>query len=188
MSFFDREDFIRLESEESWQALRLARWAMRRLSPKNVIDLGAATGFYLVPFKAQGCFVKAIDISPVASEMNSLDSFVVADLAAGPLNVGRYDLGLCLEVLEHIPAENSQIALENIAVACRTLIFTSGALGAKGKGHINCQPLEHWLDRFDSLGLKFDEAETEDLREYIRGGFRMGWLDSVVVLSGRYFS
>jgi hypothetical protein len=69
---------------------------------------------------------------------NSLTSDIRhADLTV-PLTVEKNEntMGLCLEVLEHIPDENWRPVLENIAKLSDIILFSAAVPGQGGVGHI----------------------------------------------------
>lgn len=184
-------DYDLIEREESPQALRLARWVMRRLQPRSVIDLGCATGLYLAPFQSYN--VSEL----VGLEMNNKAyskairahdriTFMKKDLSK-PLGLAvKYDLGLCIEVAEHMPPEAEGALCENLAKACRTLIFSAAVEGQGGEGHINCRPQGYWISSLARSGLYRDQAETESLQDYMHAGYRLGWIRNAFVATGVY--
>jgi 2-polyprenyl-3-methyl-5-hydroxy-6-metoxy-1,4-benzoquinol methylase len=180
-------DYDQIEREEAPQALRLARWITRRLKPRSIIDIGCATGFYLLPFGPEvTCQGIEINEEALAQSYRSLHIERV-DIASEKFTRGRFDLGLCLEVLEHIPTDKSDAAVRNIAKLCRTLVFSAAQPGQGGDGHINCQRREYWIAAFSGEGMFYDEAETQDLIHYMARGYHMGWLvNNVMILTGRW--
>lgn len=65
------------------------------------------------------------------------------------------DLAVSIEVAEHIPAEHEAAFLSWFDGAQRVL-FTAAPPGQRGTHHVNCQPPEHWIERFMALGFESD--------------------------------
>jgi 2-polyprenyl-3-methyl-5-hydroxy-6-metoxy-1,4-benzoquinol methylase len=57
-------DYIGDESEHRFTARRRVRWLGRRGSPRRLLDVGAAAGFFLDEARSAGWDVEGIDISP----------------------------------------------------------------------------------------------------------------------------
>jgi hypothetical protein len=85
-----------------------------------------------------------------------MEQIHVIDLAASPLegiDIGRFDLTICIEVAEHLPPER---ALEFVAFLCRTapVIYFSAAIPLQGGvNHVNERRLSYWIDLFNGQGM-----------------------------------
>ena len=78
----------------------------------------------------------------------------------------RYDWVLCLEVLEHIPAEFETIVLDNIDRAARHGVVLSWAVpGQYGFQHINTRPLVYVNLTMFNRGYKMDVSATRALQK-----------------------
>src|SRR5207237_773075 len=84
---------------ESSHSLCLARIP----SGSSVLDVGCASGYVARALKAKGSRVTALDQFPVAAG-TGFDDFVQHDLDAleFPLDLGRFDYVLLLDVVEHL--------------------------------------------------------------------------------------
>lgn len=167
-------------SDEKEQAKHLSEILGEMYSPKNVIDIGCNEGLYLEGFS--GCKVLGIDFD--AHSLAKATVPVIRLDITKPLDLPRYDLAICLEVLEHIPSEDSDAVLDNICRASDTIVFTAAQPGAGGVGHINCQPKDHWRARFKDRGYEEATKETEYITQHLKekSGI-MGWLlDNLMIL------
>jgi len=78
----------------------------------------------------------------------------------------RYDWVLCLEVLEHIPAEFETIVLDNIdRAAGHGMVFSWALPGQQGFQHINGRPPEYVNQTLFNRGYKMDANASRTLRE-----------------------
>lgn len=177
------EYYSQIEQEETPQAVRLAEYLTAKYSPESVIDLGCATGLYLKPFSSASRRV-GVEQSFQACYMGQVP--ILQDDITNPMcRYGEFDLVICLEVLEHIPADRASDAIKTI-VSCLAphgrIIFSAAIPGQGGEGHINCQPKEYWLTLFRNVHLFSDryvdlsDGETADLIDFMKSGYHMGWL------------
>ena len=132
----------------------------------SVLDVGCGIGAYLRLFSKLGIKdVQGVDGIPFSTTGLSQSEYRQADLTQ-PLRFDRrFDLVMCLEVVEHLPAAASTALLDTIAEHAQGLILFSAACpGQPGVGHINCQPLEFWLSEWAKRGWAPDLAETLSVR------------------------
>jgi len=188
-------DYKKIEEEESPQALRLARWINRELNPQNIVDIGCATGFYLFPFK---------NINPLGIDYDENDqcrlftkhrkyseiellNFDLTRSLKELSTLDRYDVGICLEVAEHIDEKFENIFMDNIVSLCRTLIFSAAPPRQTGDGHINLKAKAYWLKQFERRGMLYDAFESQAMLGYMQQGAHMGWfVNNAFIVSGRY--
>jgi 2-polyprenyl-3-methyl-5-hydroxy-6-metoxy-1,4-benzoquinol methylase len=186
-------DYKKIEEEESPQALRLARWIKRELNPLSIVDIGCATGFYLYPFTCKAVaidFDKEIKSNGNFKSLRNIDFYNI-DLSKKikhkDLTDQRFDVGLCLEVAEHIDEKFEDIFVDNIASLCRTLIFSAAPPGQGGDGHINLKAKVHWLRHFERRRMFYDAFESQALLGYMLQGIHMGWFtNNAFIVTGRY--
>ena len=69
----------------------------------RVLDLGCGRGLLAAELKKKGCQVHGVDCDPAAG-CQALDQFTCQDLDQGPppLDLGRYDRVLLLDIIEHL--------------------------------------------------------------------------------------
>ncbi len=130
------------------------KYIIEKYSPKDVIDFGCGVGAYLLIAKELGAqtVLGVDDFSPNYSLLNR-DEFLQKDLST-PINLNRkFDLVVCLEVIEHISADCEDTLLDSIASHAKDLIlFSGGEPDQPGLGHINTNPLSHWLKKWAARG------------------------------------
>ena len=81
------------------------------------------------------------------------DRFVSRDLCE-PLDLGRsFDLALCLEVAEHVPASAADTLLRSLARHAPAVLFSAAIPFQGGRHHVNEQWQSHWIGRFAELGF-----------------------------------
>ncbi len=175
---YDEDYYRQINDEEAEQADRLGKLLIWKYSPKSVLDVGSATGLYLKPFHEAGIKVSGVDYSVAAISRDLIKvppkTIKVVDITKGPIRT-KADLTICIEVMEHIAAEDAEVSIKHIAQTSNTIFFTAAQPGQGGVGHINCQPKEYWESFFNN---GFERAiEDEDyLRIIMSAGYHMGWL------------
>jgi SAM-dependent methyltransferase len=130
------------------------RLLAQRDCPASVLDIGCRSGAYLKYFASQGAsLIRGVDSSERRARYLQLDEYVQVDLGK-PVDLAQtFDLVICVEVIQHIPAQSECTLISSITRHARERIVFSGArAGQPGAGHINCRPISHWLDLFASAG------------------------------------
>jgi SAM-dependent methyltransferase len=145
------------------------------LHPSKVIDIGCGRGAWLRAFKDNGAAqIVGLDgdyIDPSTLLIPS-DCFRPTNLAgAFETPAGRFDLAVCLEVAEHLPARQARHLVGRLAAAAPVVLFSAAPPGQGGGGHVNCQPLSYWRALFEERGLKM----LDPLRPRIRDDAGVAW-------------
>ena len=152
--------------------------------PSYVVDLGCGVGRFIQPLHASGVDVYGVDGSAYAVS-NPLDEDLSLDRhdLTEPLRLDREaDVALCIEVLEHLPAESARTAIESIRDAAPVAIVTAAQPGQGGDYHVNERPREYWIDEFEAVGMTYDDGDVEFLRLHTEAA-ELEWLtDNLMVL------
>jgi SAM-dependent methyltransferase len=130
------------------------RHLAQRHRPASVLDIGCRSGAYLKYFASQGTQrIRGVDSFERRARYLQQDEYAQVDLGK-PFELAQtFDLVICVEVIQHIPAQSEHMLISSIARHARERIVFSGArAGQPGAGHINCRPISHWLDLFASAG------------------------------------
>lgn len=178
-SQYDASYYQQINDEEAPQAERLADILVWYYRPKSVIDIGCATGLYLKPF-----YQRKIDIYGVDYAESAFDT---ALLQVPRTKIHRQDitttaakhladLALCIEVLEHIPADGAATAVRFICHSADAVVFSAAQPGQGGVGHINCQPKAYWEALFATNGFRRNHLDEEHLLTLMAAGYHLGWL------------
>jgi SAM-dependent methyltransferase len=169
-SFFEYQDRIQ---NPVYEALADALYA--RLRPRSVVDVGCGTGFLLARFAMRGATIRglegsrhAIALSPVA------DSITRCNLERGVPRVGRFDLCLCIEVAEHLPARTARMLVRGLTALSDVVVFTAATPGQGGAHHINLRPRSFWSTLFDDEGYS-PSGLARHLRSAIDGVDSPAW-------------
>ena len=121
---------------------------IQRYAPKSVLDLGCNAGWWLRQFIRHGVTdVQGIDGDNMRKHLLiPSKNFAVHDLTK-PLNLNRwFDLVLCLEVAEHLPAAAAPVLIQTIARHTDKVFWSAAVPGQGGWEHVNEQPHEYWIE------------------------------------------
>lgn len=127
------------------------------LAPSTVLDAGCAIGLLVETLAAEGIDATGLDISDYAIGQ-------AAGAAQGRCRVAsltdelpqRYDLIVCIEVLEHMPEAEARAALANICRHTDDVLFSSSPQDYGEATHLNVQPPEVWAEWFAREGFLRD--------------------------------
>ncbi len=143
----------------------------RRFAPQSLVDWGCGSGLYLAEFLRLGVRAVGVDGSPCPADLRPAEVKIVqADLREKTgeelrkqITPQPYDLSLCLDVLEHIEARDSQQVLDNITRDTELLLMSCAPPGQGGHHHVNEQPRRYWIQRMDDMGWQYQRRETGQL-------------------------
>lgn len=136
-------------------ASRGLAYLLEGLSAESLLDVGAGTGTWLRAASLAGIRdILGVDGVASAGRKIHVDPTLIqtADLRL-PLQLGRrFDVALCLEVGEHLPAESAQILVRSLCAHSSRIFFSAAAPQQLGEHHINCQWPDYWQALFNEHG------------------------------------
>jgi SAM-dependent methyltransferase len=119
--------------------------------PASVVDIGCGRGAWLKAIEELGSHdFLGIDGAHVTAETLLIDpaKFVPADLR-NPIRLHRrFDLAICVEVAEHLPASRAESLVEDLTNASDIVLFSAAVRYQGGRGHCNEQWPEYWAILF----------------------------------------
>lgn len=162
------EYYQAINEDEKEQAFSLTKAIAELYHPKSVVDLGCGTGLYLFPFGSSDVELLGVDISEAAFDNRTrcMDRkyLKTMDIAEPSFSLPhKFDVALCLEVLEHIGNEKTKVLMENITKASDILIVSAAQPGQAGLNHVTLEPPEYWNKLFMEKGFKRDYHDEYQL-------------------------
>ena len=131
---------------------------------ETAVDIGCGDGQYTHNLIKAGIACVGFDGSPLTEKVSG-GLCDVLDFSI-PTDIGQFDLVLCLEVGEHIPAKYEQIFIENLVRASKKHICLSWAVeGQAGWGHVNCRNNDYVVNEFTRRGFTYKEKSSMALRK-----------------------
>ena len=122
---------------------------------RSVVDVGCGVGTWAASFLKRGVDdVVAIDGDYVNRQLLRIPAnyFQTYDLRQ-PIRMDRgFDLAVCLEVAEHLPAARAASFVEDLCGLAPVILFSAAVPGQGGTDHINEQYLSYWTDLFSGHG------------------------------------
>ena len=142
---------IRSHSLELWES-------HRHLFPsyfESALDIGCGLGRLMRRLNGQEIDAWGIDITSNCLESKAWqEKFIEMNL--WEMDLGRkFDLGICTDVMEHIPPEHVKEVLRRIFKHCDTTIFSIANSLSHWLGydlHLTVKPLDWWIETFESVG------------------------------------
>jgi len=129
--------------------------------PQSLLDVGCGLGVWSKAALNLGVKdVTALDAGDV--DVNQLvapaNSFR-RQLLNQRFSLGRkFDVAICLEVGEHLAADDPPVLIANLIDHADLIYFSAACPGQPGQGHINCQWPEYWQKLFNAAGYVCDDA------------------------------
>jgi SAM-dependent methyltransferase len=136
--------------------------ALEGIKPESVIDIGCGVGEWGkdAPFKYIGVDYRVPKRSLVIPE----DRYYDYDLTSGkPFPAGKFDLVLCMEVLEHIPEQYADQVISLLCSLGDWVLFSAAIPYQGGVGHVNEQWQSYWAQKFAANGFYQSRIKMRDL-------------------------
>jgi SAM-dependent methyltransferase len=161
------EPYVR--DNPTWKGIfaRVAQAIVTELSPDTVLDAGCGIGFLVQALRERQVDAFGIDISEyaIANTAEEIGPFCEVASVTDELT-RRYDLIVCMEVLEHLPAQLASRAVDNFTRHADAVLFSSTPEDFREPTHLNVQPTEYWVGLFGSRDffrdLDFDASFVAD--------------------------
>jgi SAM-dependent methyltransferase len=145
--YYNHDCGLPYERSEHWLNFfgNVAEHIVRELRPKRVLDAGCAKGFLVEQLRNRGVEAYGVDISEYAISQvhESVQDYCHVASLTEPIE-GHYDLITCVEVVEHMPAADGRVALDNLCRASDRLLLSTSPYDYGEPTHLNVQPPEQW--------------------------------------------
>jgi len=134
--------------------------------PSNVVDIGCGLAQWLCAFKEYGINeVLGIDGSHVPIDRLNIEesefkSYNLQELTFESIGK-RFDLLLCLEVVEHLEEEYAHKFIQTLTKLSDVIIFSAAVPHQTGENHFNEQYPDYW----ENIFKQFDYSFLDPFRE-----------------------
>ena len=144
--------WFRSRKSLNWRIPLVCNIIIDTFNPTSVIDFGCGNGDLLSGFAQNNIKILGIEGTENAyfQSMIPRENLYIFDISEPLVFKEKYDLCLCLEVAEHIPADKAMVLITNLTRASDRILFSAAPPGQGGIGHINCQSQKYWIDRFEN--------------------------------------
>jgi len=149
--------FFRKRNSLNWRAKIICEAVWGELRPASVIDVGCAIGDLVAGFLEIGIGAYGLEGSSAAEPYLEVDrDLVYFDDLREPIEMDPFGLVTCFEVAEHIEPKHADQFVKNLAGMSDRLLLSIAPPGQGGHYHVNCRPIEYWIDKFNPLGYAPD--------------------------------
>jgi 2-polyprenyl-3-methyl-5-hydroxy-6-metoxy-1,4-benzoquinol methylase len=132
---------------------------IKTFHPKTVVDVGCGCGAFYHVFHNYS--IETLGLDKSKGSLIPGKFFAPLDLDNNWQLINHYDLGLCLEVAEHIkPGRHADELVRILAQQCRVVIWSAAIPLQGGSHHINEQWPSYWAEKF----LKYHYYPSDALR------------------------
>ena len=160
------------------------------LAPRSVVDWGCGCGYILEKLQMHGITDLAgiegsEEVRPFIPE-SLVDYIDIGDVLL--IKRADYDLAITIEVAEHLNPKDSNKFVNAVCSSANKWVWWSAAVpGQDGTGHVNCQPLSFWEQRFKEIGLfEPDWEKTYEIKQAMLQNHKLmlgfNWLHSNFIL------
>lgn len=147
------------QRNELWLSLftGFAEHIIQEIQPKTVLDAGCAMGFLVECLRERGVEAWGVDISEyaIANAHENIRPYCWVGSITQPFP-RQYDLIVSIEVLEHLPAAEAEVAIANLCRHSDDILFSSTPFDYKESTHFNVRPPEGWAESFARQGFYRD--------------------------------
>lgn len=161
-----------------------------------IVDVGCGRGEVLAEFERRMHRRLALGIDGEWAAAETLAPlFVSWDLTRPVTWLGEFDLALCLEVAEHLPASAADTLVDTLVQAAPVVCFSAAVPGQGGTHHVNEQFPAFWQRKFAQRGfacydllrrvLLRDRSVPSEYAQSILLYARLGFLPQHRAVSGR---
>jgi hypothetical protein len=130
------------------------------LKPQSVIDVGCGRGAWLKAWHEKGVSSLIGFDGFWNYQENMIDpaiTFLAADLNQPIRTAAKADLGMSLEVAEHLAPSSADVFVKSLTELADTVLFSAAFLRQGGNNHLNEQPHSYWGNLFTKFGyVPFD--------------------------------
>ena len=165
MNNYSADFYSSLEDSSNSSAATLVPILIDRFSPNSVVDFGCGGGAFPKAFIKN----QILDVLGIEGEwalqfgnMSAESWLLIKDLTL-PIDLQRkFDLAVCLEVAEHLPAEFARVLIKSLVDSSDRIAFSAAIPGQDGTDHINLAFPEYWARLFAEEGyfLEWDPRNT----------------------------
>lgn len=161
------EDFYAKQADRSYKsAMSTLPLLFNYFQPKSVVGVGCGVGTWL-----KACLDLGI------SELHGMDGNQIADdflfIPRSDIDIvnldnfentdaKKYDLAISLEVAEHLPETSANNFVLQLTSFSDVVLFSAAIPYQSGTNHINEQPLQYWVKKFNNYGYEcFDFLRSQ---------------------------
>jgi len=156
---------------QSQDATKLADYISQFNIKWKMLDLGCGNGITVKMLRERGFDVKGVDITLEA--IKEKEGFYEAPLWRLPFKDNEFDLTISTDVLEHLPTDLVNKAIEEIFRITKIKTFHCIATFMDTRDdvilHQTVKPIKWWRERFERLNAKKLDLKVVDRKDFLNG-------------------
>lgn len=172
LSLYNDDFFLWHNKNAHEYSVKTMDWFCDHFEPRSVIDYGCGIGSYLLSAHNKGIKdLKGFDIGGEFARKytpKEIQKFIEYRDCTEEIKTGKYECVISFETAEHIEPAGTDIFVSNLVNSLKDfglLLFTGAPPGQDGTGHINCQPKEYWIGKFEAYGLDRSNSLEKNIKE-----------------------
>jgi SAM-dependent methyltransferase len=150
---YDQKFFEGIKDGSFRSAMKIIPMVMKWTRVQSVVDVGCGAGSWLKAFQQNGVKdIFGIDGNRTGVLDIPATRFLETDLSRPFQLKRRFDLAVCVEVAEHLPADRADSLVDNLTSLAPAVLFSAAIPGQGGAHHVNEQWPEYWAEKFKKKG------------------------------------
>jgi SAM-dependent methyltransferase len=154
MTKYDKSFYSHMDKGSSSSARIILAEIARHVPFHSIVDIGCGEGSWLRA---------ALELRPNLNRAVGIDGpwtkpyhggmaaeFIYHDLSDSLPKLPAFDLAVCVEVAEHLPASRTKGLISDLARLSDVVLFSGAIPGQSGTGHINERWAAEWYEEFKS--------------------------------------
>ncbi len=176
-SAYSDEFFQKVDAQGQSSARVVVPWLLQWHSLQSVLDVGCGRGAWLSVFlelgvpRVRGVDGPWVDPAQLLIPASSFSSTRLDRLEPEPRASHEFDLALCLEVAEHLPANQSAQLIAYLTSQAPVVLFSAAIPGQQGTEHIN----EQWPEFWEALFRSHGHTRLDPVRPRVWRDSRVAW-------------
>lgn len=158
---YDRSFFQAVAAGSTASAHAVIPLVLEYVRPRSVVDVGCGTGTWLRAFQEHGVTdVMGFDGPWVNRDLLVIPprQFTIVDLTQPIVPDRRFDLAVCLETAEHLPAAAARGLVASLTSLAPVILFSAAIPFQGGQHHLNEEWPEYWARLFAEHRVRFADC------------------------------
>ena len=185
---YDEEYYKYVDETAVLAAPEMASSIYNYFKPNRMVDVGCGSGALLAEMNNNGVSGFGLEYSErgiMLCEKKGLKvhKFDIETDKNNPIG-GNFDLVTSFEVAEHLPEKLADKFVEFLAGVAPSILITAATPGQGGLDHVNEQPHEYWISKFQKAGCLFKKDESLKMRaEWTSRGVARWYANNVMIFT-----
>jgi len=143
----------------------LIEYARDVLKCKSMLDIGCGPGGMVYEARRLGLDARGVD-GDFVTKREKPELFEIHDFTKGKLENIKVDFDMiwCCEFIEHVEKEYEDNWM-SLMQKGKYVFVTYSEPGKPGHHHVNCEPLDYWIELYKRYGFNYRDDITKQTKE-----------------------